>query len=102
MQDEHFTASRLTSGNRLFPTTIVITEYSVMRRKRSWLRLNEESIGIRNVASVNITTGLIWSDIRIESTGGSNYIESRGHTKGDARRIKALIEQLQSKIGDRD
>ena len=49
------------------------------------------------VASVNITTGLIWSDIRIDSTGGSNPILSHGHTKADARRIRDLIESFQQK-----
>jgi len=96
METEVFVASRLTSGNRIFPTQIVVATHAVMRRKRSWLRVNEESIGLRNVASVKITTGLIWSDIRIESTGGSGFIESHGHTKADARRIKELIESLQS------
>ena len=97
MEPETFTASRLTAGNSVFPTQIVVTEHSVLRRKRSWLSVNEESIGIRNVASVNIVTGVLWSDIRIESTGGSNSLDSHGHTKADARRIKELIEQLQAR-----
>lgn len=97
MEPEAFVASRLTSGNLLFPTHIVVAAHAVMRRKRSWLRVNEESIGLRSVASVKITTGIIWSDIRIESTGGSGFIESHGHSKADARRIKELIETLQSR-----
>ncbi|MGH9868324.1 MAG: hypothetical protein ACREAA_09200 [Candidatus Polarisedimenticolia bacterium] len=97
MEPEVFVASRLTQGNRLFPTSIIVTETAVMRRKRSWLTLNEESIGIRNVANVNILTGIIWSDIRIESTGGSDPLESHGHSKEDARRIKELIEMLQAR-----
>ena len=56
---------------------------------------NEESIAISKVASVNIETGLLWSDIRIDSSGGSNPIVSHGHRKADARAIRALIEQLQ-------
>jgi hypothetical protein len=97
MEAETFWASRLTSGNHLFPTWIVVTEHSVLRRKRSWLTVHEESIGIRNVASVTIVTGVIWSNLRIESTGGSSSIDSHGHTKGDARRIKELIETLQAR-----
>jgi hypothetical protein len=31
---------------------------------------SEESISISQVASVKISTGIIWSDIVIESTGG--------------------------------
>ena len=102
MEPEVFVASRWTRGNRIFPTSIIVTETAVMRRKRNWLTLNEESIGIRNVANVNILTGIIWSDIRIESTGGSDPLDSHGHTKSDARRIKELIETLQARApGDR-
>jgi hypothetical protein len=98
---EEFTASRLTEGNFIFPTKIVVTPHAVMRRKRSWFSVNEESVGIMNVATVNITTGIVWSDIRIESTGGSDPLESHGHTKGDARRIKELIETYQMRAGRR-
>ena len=100
MEPEVFVASRWTRGNRIFPTSIIVTATAVMRRKRNWLTLNEESIGIRNVANVNILTGIIWSDIRIESTGGSDPLDSHGHTKSDARRIKELIETLQARAGD--
>ena len=95
MEAEEFVASRLTRGNFLFPTRIVITDRTVMRKKRSWFSSSEESVHLRNVATVNIQTGILWSDIRIESSGGSDPIESHGHTKSDARRIKELIEERQ-------
>ena len=66
-----------------------------MRIKPRLMGSDEESIAINKVASVNIRTGLIWSDIRIDSTGGSNPIISHGHAKDDARRIRDLIEQFQ-------
>jgi hypothetical protein len=47
------------------------------------------------VASVQISTGLIWSVIRIESAGGADPITSYGHTKSDAQRIRQLIEHYQ-------
>jgi hypothetical protein len=100
MEPEVFVASRLTSGNFLFPTRIIVNENTVMRRKRSWFTLNEESVHVRNIGTVNITTGILWSDIRIESTGGSDPIESHGHTKEDARRIKAMIEEHQGRGED--
>src|SRR5690349_14390935 len=105
MEPEVFVASRWTKGNFLFPTRLVVDERTVMRRKRSWLSVNEESVGMRNVATVNITTGVLWSDIRIESSGGSDPLESHGHTKSDARRVKELIEGYQAKLassGERD
>ena len=96
MASENFVASRLTRGNFLFPTRIVIDDRTVMRHKRSWFSVNEESVSLRNVATVNITTGILWSDIRIESSGGSDPLESHGHTQADARRIKQRIELLQA------
>ena len=65
-----FTASRLTSGNSLFPVRIEISPERLTRVKPHLIGSDEESIAISKVASVNIHTGLIWSDIRIDSTGG--------------------------------
>ncbi len=98
MPAETFKASRWTRGNRLFPTYIEVTEKSVSRRKRSWFRLDEMSMSISKVASVHIKTGLIWSEVRIESSGGSDPMTSNGHTKADARRIKELIEGTQAEL----
>ncbi len=96
MSTETFIASRWTKGNRLFPTRIEVTETAVTRRKRSWFSLNEMSIHLLRVASVRIDTGLLWSDIIIESTGGTDPLTSHGHKKKDAIRIKALIEAAQT------
>ncbi|HWD19512.1 MAG TPA: hypothetical protein VHB20_09540 [Verrucomicrobiae bacterium] len=96
MPIETFQASRWTKGNLLFPTVIEVSERAVLRRKRSWFSKDEESISIQKVASVRIKTGLVWSDIRIESSGGTDPIESHGHRKGDAQRIKELIEGYQT------
>ena len=90
-----FTASRLTSGNLFFPVRIEVSQDRVTRIKPKLFGSNEESIAIPKVASVNIQTGLLWSDIRIDSSGGSNPIESHGHRKDDARTIRTLIERLQ-------
>jgi DNA primase catalytic subunit len=95
MPSETFRASRWTGGNHLFPTLIEVTEKSVMRRKRSWFTVDEMSITVQKVASIHIKTGLFWSNILIESSGGSDPLSSHGHTKSDARRIKELIEEYQ-------
>jgi len=96
VDDNHvFAASRWTSGNRLFPVRIEVNQNRVMRIKPRLFGSNEESIAILKVASVNIQTGLIWSDIRIDSAGGSNPIVSHGHRKVDARAIRDLIERFQ-------
>lgn len=68
---------------------------AVIRHKRSWLHKDEISISLTKVASVHIKTGLIWSDILIESSGGSDPLTSHGHTKADAHRIRELVEAAQ-------
>ena len=95
MAVESFKTSRFTKGNFLFPTVIEITDTAAVRRVRRWFTVNEMSIHLQRVASVRIETGLMWSDILIESTGGSDPIASHGHYKSDAKRIKALIEAAQ-------
>ena len=95
METERFKASRWTGGNHLFPTVIEVSDKAVIRHKRSWFSKDEISISISKVASVHIKTGIIWSDILIESSGGTDPFASHGHTKGDAQRIRALVEAAQ-------
>jgi hypothetical protein len=94
--EETFTASRWTHGNLFFPTRIVVGPLRVSRVKRRLFGSNEESISMGQVASVKISTGVIWSDIVIESTGGTDPITSHGHRKGDALRIRDLVESFQA------
>ena len=96
MPAEQFQASRWTHGNFLFPTIIEVTDKAVVRRKRSWFSSDEMSISIHKVASVHIKTGIFWSEIQIESSGGTDPLTSHGHTKTDARRIKEMIESAQA------
>ncbi len=95
MNPETFKASRWTRGNHLFPTVIEVTDRAVIRHKRSWFSKDEISISIGKVASVHIKTGIWWSDILIESSGGTDPFASHGHTKKDAQRIRALVEEAQ-------
>jgi hypothetical protein len=99
MAIETFKASRWTKGNLFFPTYIEVSDKAVTRRKRTLFSVDEESMSITKVASVHIKTGLIWSEIRIESSGGNDPITSHGHTKADAQRIKQLIEDAQAEFG---
>ncbi len=101
MPTEVFQASRWTRGNFLFPTVIEVSDKAVLRRKRSWFSKDEISISVHKVASVHIKTGIIWSEIIIESSGGSDPLTSHGHRKADARRIKELLEQYQEETQSR-
>ena len=90
-----FRASRWSSGNRLFPTQVAITPDSVVQYKPKWVGHDEEVIHIVHVASVKISTGVMLSDVEIETSGGSDPIRCHGHHKADAMKMKALIEQQQ-------
>jgi hypothetical protein len=96
---ETFSASRWTHGNLFFPTRIVVSPLHVSRVKPRMFGTTEESIAIAQVASVAIKTGIIWSQIRIESSGGTDPITSHGHRKSDAIRIRELIETYQAGRG---
>jgi hypothetical protein len=93
---ETFSASRWTQGNFLFPTKLIITPQRVSRVKSRLFGSNEESIAMSKIASVHISTGVFWSEIVIESTGGTDPITSHGHRKKEAQRIRDLIEQYQA------
>jgi hypothetical protein len=93
---ETFTASRWTRGNLIFPTRIIVNRLRVSRVKSRLFGSTEESISISQVASVKISTGMIWSDIVIESSGGTDPITSHGHRKTDALRIRDLVETYQA------
>jgi hypothetical protein len=93
---ETFTASRWTQGNFLFPTKLVISPLRVIRIKSRLFGSNEESIAMSKIASVHISTGMLWSEIVIESTGGTDPMASHGHRKRDAQRIRDLIEMYQA------
>jgi hypothetical protein len=93
---ETFSASRWTQGNFLFPTRLIVSPQRVSRVKSRLLGSNEESIDMSKIASVHISTGVFWSEIVIESTGGTDPITSHGHRKRDAQRIRDLIETYQA------
>ena len=90
-----FRASRWSSGNRLFPTQVAISPDSVVQYKPKWVGHSEEVIHVAHVASVKISTGMMLSDVEIETSGGSDPIRCHGHHKADAMKMKALIEQYQ-------
>ena len=91
-----FIASRLTRGNRVFPTQVLISPTTVVHYTPHWIGRHEHSINIAHVASVRIDTRLLFSDVFVETTGGQSAIHCRGHRKADAVEMKRLIEQFQT------
>ena len=93
-----FRASRLSRGNRYFPTQVLITPTSVVHYTPELFGRKEHSIHVVHVASVSIDTNLFFSDVIIETTGGQTAVTCHGHRKADAVRMKQLIEQYQTEI----
>ena len=91
-----FRASRLSAGNHLFPTQVLISPDTVVQYTPRWIGRQEESIHVAHVASVKIDTKLLLSDVLIETPGGTDPIRCHGHRKGDAVRMKTLIERYQN------
>ena len=91
-----FRASRMSSGNRLFPTQVAISPTSVVHYTPEWFGRLEHSMHMAHVASVRIDTNLMFSDVYIETTGGASPIKCHGHRKADAVRMKELIERYQT------
>ena len=76
-----FRASRLSRGNHLFPTQVLISPTSVVHYTPQWIGKREQSIHIAHVASVRIDTNLLFSDVFIETTGGQSPVSCHGHTR---------------------
>lgn len=95
-EGEVFRASRLSRGNLLMPTQVLITPTSVVHYTPEIVGRREQSIHLAHVASVGIDTNLFFSNVVIESSGGAAPIRCHGHRKKDAITMKALIERYQT------
>ena len=94
--DHVFRASRLSRGNLWFPTQVAVTPTSVVHFTPEFVGGREHSMHIAHVASVMIDRNLLFSDVLIESSGGTAPVKCHGHRKSDAIEMKRLIEQFQS------
>ena len=77
--DHVFKASRWSRGNHLFPTQVAITPASVTHYTPEWFGRREQSIHMAHVASVEIDTNLFFSNVIVETSGGSEPVRCHGH-----------------------
>jgi hypothetical protein len=84
--------SRRKSGS----TQVGITPTSVVHVTPQLIGRQEHSIHVAHVASVSVHTHLLFSDVLIETTGGTSTVRCHGHRKRDALRMKQLIEEYQT------
>ena len=91
-----FRASRFSRGNLWFPTQVSVTPVAVVHYTPEIVGGREHSMHISHVASVLIDRNLFFSDVLIESSGGTSPVRCHGHRKADAVEMKRLIEQYQT------
>jgi hypothetical protein len=91
-----FRASRWTTGNRVWPTQVAVFPNRVVRYTPRLVGHFEETIGIDQVASVSVDSKLMFGDVIIETTGGSQPIRCHGHRKSDAEEIRRRITEAQA------
>jgi len=91
-----FAASRWTSGNHVFPTQVAVYPTKVIRYTPKWIGHEEQTISVDQIASVQIKAGMMFADVVIETTGGSQPIVCHGHWKGDAEGIREKISEAQA------
>jgi hypothetical protein len=97
MAGEHvFQTSRWSRGNHLFPTQVAVTPTTIVQYTPQWFGRREQSIHMAHVASVEIDTNLFFSNVVIETSGGSDPVRCHGHRKRDAVEMKRLINEYQT------
>ena len=88
---ETFIASRLTKGNRVFRSKIVIDELGVTLKDPGLFSGKEKTIPYTSISSVDIDCPFVgFSTISIETTGDGK-ITAHGFTAHKVKRMKELI-----------
>ena len=87
-----FTASRVGSGDVVFPDEIIIDydEQILVYRKPSLRGYQSTTIRFAAIGSVSVSNGLMFRDVIIETNGG-NTIRAKGFSIFDAERIAKLL-----------
>lgn len=92
---EIYKASRLTSGNRVFPSQIIIDDHYITLKDPGLFSGKEKTIFYNKISMVDIDCPFIgFSTIIIETTG-EGKISIHGFTRAEVTRMKALILEKQ-------
>lgn len=88
---EVFKASRLTSGNLLFPMQVAVFPERIARHKPRFFGHTEDSISTDLIASVKVQAGVVFADLVLDTAGGSPPVVIHGLFKKDAERLRERI-----------
>ena len=94
--DKYYKSNRLTNGNFLFPDEVTVADDGIHFIKRRLLGSDEEIITYGKIASVKVNSGIMFANLTIETTGGSQPIFINGLAKNDAQEIKDAIRYYQT------
>jgi hypothetical protein len=89
-------ASRFTSGNAIFPVQVAVFADRISRYTPRFLGHTEDSITLRQIASVKVQSGPVFADVVIDTAGGSPPVVIHGLWKKDAEALSAAIAAAQS------
>jgi len=87
-----FTALRFSLDNALFPSIIEIDAKNVTYYKGTVVGYQSTVIERDNIASVSISSGILFADVVIESKGGKRRIAT-GFRKSDTKEIVRLLKK---------
>ena len=90
----HFSASRITGGNTVFPDQLVIDDSAeeVTFRKKKLIGYDETTIRFSAIGSVSRSAGLLFCDVTIETNGGVTIL-ANGFSRSDANEIVNLLNR---------
>jgi hypothetical protein len=89
-------ASRLTSGNAVFPVQVTVLPDRLARFKPRLFGHTEDSIPINQIASVRVQAGVAFADLVIDTTGGSPAVVIHGLWKADAEALNKRITEARN------
>lgn len=95
IEEKTYKSSRWTSGNLLFQDALVLASDGIIYRKGHLFGSREEHISYNTVASFRINNGILFSNVFIETTGGSQPIIVNGLWKSEAKEIQDTIRAFQ-------
>lgn len=85
-----FTSCRLTSGNTVFPNTVMIDDDHLYYSKGFVIGNSRMAIPISCISSVGLISRIVFSDLIVETQGGRK-LYLNGFTHSDARQIYNIL-----------
>jgi hypothetical protein len=75
------------------PNRVLVFNNRVEERDPGLLKERTQTIHFTQVAQVSVKRGVVWSEVKVESTGGHEIV-AKGLSKDEADAAKKLLDQL--------